>query len=103
MVFDNTASKQTAEEFAGDIEKTVSQDTRAERSKARLHTDKVGTLTGVASKMKLSNTRFSNEVFAIDKGDASWLLVLQDTLDEAGEHSSEYLEMRKRLSATLEF
>ena len=53
--------------------------------------------------MDLATSTISHEVFALGKGDHAWLLVLQDALDEQGDHSSEYIEMRKRLSATLEF
>ena len=103
MVFENTHPKRRAEDLAGDIEKAVARGARVERSKAVLRTDKAGTLTGVASTMKIASNPFSNEIFAIDRGESAWLFVLQDSLDEDGNHSSEYVEMRKRLSATLEF
>ena len=103
MVFDNASARRSAEDLAGDIEKAVARGTRAERSKAVLCTDKAGTLTGTASRMTVAGSPFSNEVFVVAKGDASWLLVLQDSLDDDGDHSSEYVEMRKRLSATLVF
>jgi len=103
MVFDNTVLKRKAEDLAGDIEKAVARGAHVERSKAVLRTDKAGTLTGVVSTMKVAGSPFSNEVFGLDKGDVSLLLVLQDSLGDDGAHSSEYIEMRKRLSATLEF
>jgi hypothetical protein len=103
MVFENTLPKRKAEDLASDIEKAVARGAHVERSKAVLRTDKAGILTGVTSTMKVAGSPFSNEVFALGKGDASWLVVLQDALGDDGAHSSEYIEMRKRLSATLEF
>jgi hypothetical protein len=103
MVFDNTLAKRKAEDLAGDIEKAIARGAHIERSKAVLRTDKPGILTGVVSTMEVAGSPFSNEVFVLGKGEVSWLLVLQDALGDDGTHSSEYIEMRKRLSATLEF
>jgi hypothetical protein len=103
MVFDNTLAKRKAEDLAGDIEKAIARGAHIERSKAVLRTDKAGILTGVVSTMEVAGSPFSNEVFVLGKGEVSWLLVLQDALGDDGTHSSEYIEMRKRLSATLEF
>lgn len=102
-VFDNTLAKRKAEDLAGDIEKAIARGAHIERSKAVLRTDKAGILTGVVSTMEVAGSPFSNEVFVLGKGEVSWLLVLQDALGDDGTHSSEYIEMRKRLSATLEF
>ena len=104
MVFEQSAGHaRSPEDVAAGFEKTLGAKAPAEHAKAVLRTERVGTLTGVASMVRLATTTISHEVFALGKGDRSWLLVLQDSLDDDGGHSSEYIEMRKRLSTTLEF
>ncbi|MBA8886241.1 hypothetical protein FHW12_000432 [Dokdonella fugitiva] len=104
MVFEQPATQaRDPEDVAAGFEKTLGAKAPAEHAKAVLRTEHAGTLTGVASTVRLATSTISHEVFALGKGDHAWLLVLQDALDEQGDHSSEYIEMRKRLSATLEF
>ncbi|HEY6943150.1 hypothetical protein [Dokdonella sp.] len=103
MVFENAGPKRKPEDVAAGIENSIAPGVRPQRAKAVLRTTKSGTLTGVASTLTIAGNPIANEVFALDGDDASWLLVLQDSLDGHGDHSSEYIEMRTRLSATLEF
>lgn len=104
MVFEQLEAKaRDPEDVAAGFEKALGAKTPGERAIAVLRTERVGALTGVASTVRLAKSTISQEVFALGKGDRAWLLILQDALDEQGDHSSEYIEMRKRLSATLEF
>ncbi|WP_306582333.1 hypothetical protein [Dokdonella sp.] len=103
MVFENVAPRRSAEAQAEAIEELLLRGAAPRRAKAVLATAKAGPLSGVATTIKVVNYTMSNEIFVIDSGKSSWLLVLQDALTDAGEHTAEYLEMRARLSATLEF
>ena len=104
MVFEQAVGHaRSADDVAAGFEKTLEPKTPPEHAKAVLRTARVGTLTGVASTVRLATSTISHEVFALGKGDRVWLLVLQDSLDADGGHSSEYIEMRRRLSTTLEF
>jgi hypothetical protein len=104
MVFDNDVpSPRTAEQLANDTERLLEPKTPPERATAVLRTGRAGTVTGVASTVVLKTMTLSHEVFALSSSHGNWLLALQDTLDDDGAHSAEYLEMRTRLSATLEF
>jgi hypothetical protein len=104
MVFEQPRGHaRTADDVAAGFEKSLGSGAPAERASAVLRTERAGTLTGVTSKVRVAANTISHEVFALGKDDHAWLLVLQDALDERGDHSSEYIEMRQRLAATLEF
>ena len=104
MVFEQPRGHaRTVDDVVAGFEESLGSTKRADRAKAVLRTERAGTLTGVASKVRVAASTISHEVFALGKDDRAWLLVLQDALDEQGDHSSEYIEMRQRLAATLEF
>jgi hypothetical protein len=103
MLFEQAAgAARTPESLADGLERALAAKA-PERGKAVLRTTRAGTLTGIVSTVKLATSTITNEVFSLQAHDRSSLLVLQDSLDDAGNHSSEYIEMRQRLSATLEF
>jgi|GEM_PF-2733022 len=103
MVVDNQAPRRKPGAVAEAIEQAIAPGKRPRRTTTVLSTEKGGTLTGIRSMLELAGNGFSNEVFALEREDSAWLLVLQDSLGEDGGHSREYVEMRERLAATLEF
>ncbi|MEO7430779.1 MAG: hypothetical protein ABIR62_01820 [Dokdonella sp.] len=104
MVFDyGVGTVRSPEEVVDGIENALAVKTHPRRQKAVLLTKAAGALNGIVSTLKLASSTISNEVFVLPRANRSVVLVLQDSLDDHGEHTAEYGEMRERLAATLEF
>lgn len=60
-----------------------------------------GVFKGKELLIHMGEIRLSQQVFTVRKGEHTVLLILQDTLDEKGEHTDEFLEMLKAVARTL--
>ncbi len=84
------------------IEDEIGAKTRGKREKVVLETSK-GRIEGVAATVRVASTAIRNEAYVVGPGVRPVILLLQDTLDDAGRLSTEFTDMRRRLAATLEF
>lgn len=62
-----------------------------------------GVISGVSAIIPMGSTRIRNEVYLLKGNASSVLLVLQDTLGDNDQATTEFTDMRKRLSETLEY
>jgi hypothetical protein len=64
---------------------------------------KQGRITGSAMTSRLASSRLRTEVYVLEGKSSSFVLMLQDSLDDEGKPTAEFIDMRKRLVGSLEF
>ncbi|MCR6700995.1 MAG: hypothetical protein NVV68_07545 [Dokdonella sp.] len=84
------------------IEQSLERARRAPRESILLSA-RSGALDGTAMTVTLAGSRLRYEAYSIEGRSHDALLVLQDTLTDAGDASAEFAAMRKQLAQTLEF
>lgn len=95
-------STTTAGELLDMIEGSLRQSRRSPREPVVLNT-RSGALSGVATTVRMATSRIRNEAYIVRNESTLATLILQDALDDDGNSSAEFVDMRKRLAATLEF
>lgn len=60
-------------------------------------------IEGLAATVKLASSSIRNEAYVLERSRGSVILLLQDSLDDAGKPTAEFIDMRKRLVESLEF
>jgi len=92
----------TADELLDGIEENLKQQRKGPRERVVLET-RQGRVSGVATTITLASSRLRNEAYVLEGTSTLVILLLQDSLDDDGHASAEFIDMRKRLAATLEF
>ena len=85
------------------VETMVDQFGSAVDSEEEIELELLGEATeGVALTIEFAGTFLLQEIFAFRAGDASWVLVVQDSLDDEGENTEEMLEVREVVAESMQ-
>lgn len=92
----------TPTELLDGIEEAFKTKRRAKREPVMLET-RQGRIEGLAAIVKLASSSIRNEAYVLERSRGPVILLLQDSLDDAGKPTAEFIDMRKRLVDTLEY